>query len=115
MSLTSFLVVSAVIFAVGLFGVLSRRNVITMFMSLELMFNAVNLALVAFSRYIATAPVLAGATGEGALRSLLTGQVFAVFIITVAAAEVALGLAIAIALYRVRETVDVAEATALRG
>ena len=100
-------------------------------MSIELMFNAVNIALVAFSRYvvpqgIAADPVaaeaevaaaLAGGTalGETVLSTLLTGQIFAIFVITIAAAEVALGLGIVIAMYRNRETVDVTQANLMRG
>ena len=131
MSLESFLILSGVIFSIGMYGALSKRNVITVLMSIELMFNAVNIAAVALSRYvvprsIAVDPVgteaavgkaLADGTalGETVLNSLLTGQVFAIFIITVAAAEVALGLGIVIALYRNRETVDITEANLMRG
>jgi len=105
MSLEHFLILSAVLFCIGLYGALARRNVIIVLMSLELMFNAVNIALVAFSKYAEPVGV------DAQLGRLLTGQVFAIFIITVAAAEVALGLGIVIALYRNRETVDVSEAT----
>ena len=108
MNLEQFLVLSAVLFCIGLYGALARRNVIIVLMSIELMFNAVNIALVAFAKY--TIPLGA----EEHLGRLLTGQVFAVFIITVAAAEVALGLGIVIALYRNRETVDVSEANLMR-
>ncbi len=99
--LQHYLVLSAVLFAIGLFGALSKRNVIAVLMAIEIMFNAVNIAMIAFSRFI--------------VPKLLTGQVFAIFIITVAAAEVALGLAIVIALYRTRETVDAGEANLLKG
>ncbi len=108
MDLERFLTLSAVLFCVGLYGALARRNVITVLMSVELMFNAVNIALVAFAKY--TLP--AGA--EEHLGRLLTGQIFAIFIITVAAAEVALGLGIVMALYRSRQTVDLSQATLLR-
>ena len=108
MSLEGFLVLSGVIFCIGLYGVLSRRNVIVVFMSLELMFNAVNIALVAFSKY--TVPVGV----DEPLGRVLTGQVFAIFIIAVAAAEVTLGLGIVIALYRNRETVDLSEANLMK-
>ena len=108
MSLEGFLVLSAVIFCIGLYGPLARRNVIVVLMSLELMFNAVNIALVAFSKY--TVPVGV----EEHLGRLLTGQVFAIFIIAVAAAEVALGLGIVIALYRDRESVDLSEANLMK-
>ena len=84
-----FLIVSGLLFCIGMFGVLFRRNTIIMLMSLELMLNAVNLALVAFSRY----------------NQDLDGSIFVLFIITVAAAEVAVGLAILVSLYRLRDSV----------
>ena len=100
-------------------------------MSIELMFNGVNIALVAFSRYvvpqrIAVDPVATeaevaraladgSALGETVLNTLLTGQIFAIFVITIAAAEVALALGIVIAMYRDRETVDVTQANLMRG
>ena len=131
MNLENLLILSGIIFSIGLYGALSRRNVITVLMSLELMFNAVNIAAIAFARYvvprgIAVDPVAAeneiaraiaegAALGDTVLNTLLTGQIFAIFIITVAAAEVALGLGIVIALYRNRETVDVTRANLMRG
>ena len=99
--LNHYLVLSALLFSIGLFGALSKRNAVTILMSLELMFNGVNVALVAFSRYITPAQ--------------LTGQVFAIFIITVAAAEVSLALGIIVALYRNRESVDVQDISSMRG
>ncbi|MFM7817398.1 MAG: NADH-quinone oxidoreductase subunit NuoK [Verrucomicrobiota bacterium] len=93
-----YLVVSALLFSLGLFGVLARRNLIVIYMSLELMLNAANLALVAFSRF----------------NENLNGQVMVFFIITVAAAEVAVGLALIVALYRKRRTADVDDLTSLR-
>jgi len=93
-----YLVLAGVLFAIGLAGVIARRNLIVVFMSVELMLNAANLTFVAFSR----------AQGN------LNGQVIAFFIIALAAAEVAVGLAIAIALFRHREAIDVDEATDLR-
>ena len=108
MGLEHFLVLSAILFSIGLYGALARRNVIVVLMSLELMFNAVNVTLVAFAKYVAPVGL------EEQLGRMLTGQVFAIFIITVAAAEIALGLAIVIALYRNRETVDVGEASLMR-
>ena len=117
MTLEHCLILSAVLFAIGLYGVLSRRSVITVLMCVEIMFNAVNVAMVALSRYALPA-VLAGnsdSTGLLVAQAMLTGQVFAVFIITVAAAEVALGLAIVIAIYRSRETVDLADVSLMRG
>ncbi len=89
--LNAFLLVASLLFAVGFFGVLLRRNTLVLYMSLELMLNAVNIALVAFSRYNGT----------------MDGSVFVFFIITVAAAEVAVGLAIIVALFRRRESVMV--------
>ncbi len=117
MSLENFLIVSALLFAIGLYGALSKRNAIAVLMSIELMFNAVNVAAVAFSRYTLPA-TLAGAPTSGSQQMahlLLTGQVFSIFIITIAAAEVALGLAIVIAIYRSRSTVFVTDATRMRG
>ncbi|MBM3902449.1 MAG: NADH-quinone oxidoreductase subunit NuoK [Verrucomicrobia bacterium] len=93
-----YLVVSALLFSLGLFGVLARRNLIVIYMSLELMLNAANLTLVAFSRF----------------NENLNGQVMVFFIITVAAAEVAVGLALIVALYRKRRTADVDDLTSLR-
>ena len=91
--LEHFLILSAVLFSVGLYGVLAKRNVVVMLMCIEIMLNAVNITLVAFSRYV--------------VPLLLTGQIFAIFVIVVAAAEAAVGIAIIIAIYRNRESVDV--------
>ena len=90
--LEHYLILSAVLFSIGLYGALAKRNAIVILMSIELMLNAVNIAMVAFSRYI--------------VPLLLTGQVFAIFVMVVAAAEVTVGLAIIIAIYRSQETVD---------
>ena len=90
--LEHYLILSAILFSIGLYGVLAKRNAIIILICIELMLNAVNIAMVAFSRYI--------------VPLLLTGQVFAIFIIVVAAAETAVGLAIIIAIYRNRETID---------
>lgn len=87
------LIVSGMLFTLGVLGVLFRKNVIIVFMSIELMLNAVNLAFVAFSRY----------------RGDVNGQVFVFFIMTLAAAEVAVGLAIIISLYRNLRTTDLSE------
>ena len=116
MNLESFLIVGAVIFSIGLYGTLTRRNAITVLMSLELMFNAVNITAVALSRYVVPARLAQepGAAADEVVRLILTGQVFAIFIITVAAAEVALGVAIVIAIYRNRETVFVTDANQMR-
>ena len=90
--LEHYLILSAILFSIGLYGALATRNAIVILMSIEIMLNAVNIAIVAFSRYI--------------VPQLLTGQVFVIFIIMVAAAEAAVGLAIIIAIYRSRETID---------
>ena len=108
MSLEAMLIISAVLFTIGLYGALARRNVLAVLMSIELMFNAVNLTLVAMAKYVAPAGL------EENLSAVLTGQVFAVFIITVAAAEIALGLGIVFAMYRSTGTVDLTQATELR-
>ncbi len=108
MSFEAFLIVSAVLFCIGFYGALARRNVLAVLMSIELMFNAVNLTLVAMAKYLAPAAL------QEDISSVLTGQVFAVFIITVAAAEIALGLGIVFAMYRTNESVDLTEATQLR-
>ncbi len=91
--LEHYLVLSAVLFSVGLYGVLSKRNAVVILMCIEIMLNAVNIALVAFSRYV--------------VPMLLTGQIFAIFVIVVAAAEAAVGIAIIIAIYRNCQSVDV--------
>jgi len=93
--LEHYLVLSAVLFSIGLYGSLSKRSAVVILMCIELMLNAANIALVAFSRFITPA--------------LLTGQVFSIFSILVAAAEVTVGLAIIIAIYRRHETVDVSK------
>jgi len=97
-TLEHYLVISALLFALGLAGVLIRRNLLIIYMSLELMLNAANLALVAFSRF----------------NGNLDGQVFVFFIITVAAAEVAVGLALIVALYRKRQTAHVEDLRTLK-
>lgn len=115
MTLENVLLVSAVLFAIGLYGVLSRRNAVTVLMSLELMFNAVVVAAVAFTRFTPPSGLVDGAVARAQdVRLALTGQVFAVFIIAVAAAEVALGLALVIALYRHTRTVEVTEASTMK-
>ncbi len=96
--LEHYLVVSVLLFCLGLLGVIVRRNVLIIYMSLEMMLNAANLALVAFSRFT----------------NNLDGQVFVFFIITVAAAEVSVGLALIVALYRKRQTAHVEDLTTLK-
>jgi NADH:ubiquinone oxidoreductase subunit K len=93
--LSKFLVIGALLFVIGVAGVLTRRNIIVIFMSVELILNAANLNFIAFSRYLQL-------TGS---QNAVAGQVFTVFIIVVAAAEAAIGLGIVIALYRNRETI----------
>ncbi|HHY75006.1 MAG TPA: NADH-quinone oxidoreductase subunit NuoK [Bacillus bacterium] len=90
-----YLVLALVLFCIGLFGALTKRNTVIVLISIELMLNAVNLNLVAFSKY--------------GVNPSITGQVFSLFTITVAAAEVAVGLAILIALHRNRRTVNIDE------
>ena len=96
--ITPALVLSAILFVIGAFGVLVRRNAIIMFLCIELMLNAVNLTFLAFARFLHS----------------MEGQIFVFFVMVVAAAEVAVGLAIIIAIYRNRETVDVAELNLLK-
>jgi NADH:ubiquinone oxidoreductase subunit K len=91
---------SAALFAIGVYGVLARRNGVLVLMSIELMLNAVNVNLVAFSQFLKD--------------EVLTGQIFTLFVITVAAAEVGIGLAIVILIFRNRETINVDEVNLLR-
>ena len=103
-TLGDYLFVSGLLFTIGFAGVLLRRNIIIIFMSLELMLNAANLSLVAFSRFRVDSSGLPN----------YNGQVFVFFIITVAAAEVAVGLAIIVALYRARRTTHVEDINTLK-
>ena len=91
--LEHYLILSGILFCIGFIGVISKRNAVVILMCIEIMLNAVNIALVAFSRYIVPAA--------------LTGQVFALFVIAVAAAEAAVGIAIIITIYKNRETINV--------
>ena len=91
LALENYLILSAIIFSIGTIGVLTRRNAIVIFMCVEMMLNAVNLTLIAFSKYLGN----------------IDGQVFVFFIMTVAAAEAAVGLALMIAFYKNRESIDV--------
>ena len=99
MLLNQFLLLGALLFAVGVYGVLARRNAVMVLMSIELMLNAVNLNLVAF----------------GLQHDVVSGQVFALFIIAVAAAEVGVGLAIVLLLYRNRKSIAVDEFDLMKG
>jgi NADH:ubiquinone oxidoreductase subunit K len=91
--LVHYLVLSAILFSIGLYGVMAKRNAVIILMCIEIMLNAVNIALVAFSRYVT--PLA------------LTGQVFAIFVMAVAAAEAAVGIAIIITIYRNHETINI--------
>jgi len=93
--LSWYLIVAAALFCIGLYGALSRRNAVAILMGVELMLNAVNVNLLAFWRHVEV------------VRDTLSGQAFAIIVITVAAAEAAVGLALVIAVYRGRRTVDV--------
>lgn len=98
-SLELYLALSAVLFTIGAVGVLTRKNVIIIFMCIEMMLNAVNLTLVAFSAYLGT----------------VAGQMFVFFVMVVAAAEAAVGLAIVLALFRNKKTIDIDAVNTLRG
>ena len=103
-TLGDYLIVSGILFAIGFAGVMLRRNLIIILMSLELMLNAANLSLVAFSRFRVQSTGLPD----------YNAQVFVFFIITVAAAEVAVGLAILVALFRARQTTDIKDISSLK-
>jgi NADH:ubiquinone oxidoreductase subunit K len=100
--LRHFLVLGTILFSLGMYGVLSRRNAIGILLGIELMLNGVNLLMVAFARYVPSEQPLAG-------------QIFAIFIITQAAAEAAVGLAIVVAVYRQRRTVQVDQLDLMKG
>jgi NADH-quinone oxidoreductase subunit K len=93
--------VGAGLFSIGLYGALARRNAVAVLMGIELILNAVNINLVAFNRYI--------------IPQLVTGQVFAIFVLAIAAAEAAVGLALIIAIYRSRDTVNLEDLDLLKG
>lgn len=99
--LSWYLVLAAALFSLGLYGALSRRNAIAVLMGVELILNAVNVNLVAFNRFVAPAAV--------------NGQIFALFVLAVAAAEAAVGLALIIAIYRTRDTVNLEDADLMKG
>ena len=99
MQLEAYLILAAALFCIGLFGVVTRRNTIGILLGVELMLNAVNINLIAFSHHLGS----------------LEGQVFTIFVITIAAGEAAVGLAIIIQLYRLRATVNVDEVRTLHG
>lgn len=97
--LVYYLALSAILFSLGVAGVLLRRNALVVFMSLELMFNAANLAFMAFASYYQS----------------LSGQVFVIFVMAVAAAEVAVGLALMVMIFRTKHAIDVDELNSLKG
>lgn len=99
--LTWYLILSAALFGIGLFGVLARRNAIGILIGVELMLNSVNINMLAFWRFVRPDDP--------------SGQVFAIFVLTVAAAEAAIGLALMIAIYRSRQSINVEELDALQG
>jgi NADH-quinone oxidoreductase subunit K len=99
MPLQYYLILSALMFVIGIVGVLVRRNAIVIFMCLEMMFNAANLAFVAFASYY----------------NALDGQLFVFFVIAVAAAEVAVGLALMVAIFRAKRSIDVDQMSSLKG
>jgi NADH:ubiquinone oxidoreductase subunit K len=99
LTLNHFLVLGAILFCIGLYGAITKRNAIAVLMGIEIMLNAVNITMVGFSFFNTVKPYA----------TYLTGQIFAIFIITVAAAEAAVALAMVIAIYRKRDTVDVSE------
>jgi NAD(P)H-quinone oxidoreductase subunit 4L len=97
--LNQFLLLSAILFSIGVYGVIARRNGVAILMSIELILNAVNINLIAFA----------------AIQGSITGQVFALFVIAIAAAEVGVGLAIVLAIYRNRKSVDLDELDVMKG
>lgn len=99
MYLTQFLFLAAALFSIGVYGVLARKNAVLVLMSIELILNAVNINLVAF----------------GAFNGTVTGQVFALFVVAIAAAEVGVGLAIVLLIYRNRRSIDLSEVDVLKG
>jgi NADH-quinone oxidoreductase subunit K len=98
LALNNYLILSAILFSIGMIGVLVRRNAIVIFMCVEMMLNAVNLTFIAFSKYLGN----------------IDGQVFVFFVMTVAAAEAAVGLALMIAFYNNRESIDVEDINVMR-
>ena len=101
--LEHYLVLASILFCIGFYGALTKRNAVVILMCIELMLNAANIALVAFSKYLAKDTVL------------ISGQIFVIFVLVVAAAEAAVGLAIIMALYRRRKTVDSDDIDLMKG
>jgi len=115
MTIENVLLVSAALFAIGAYGVISRRSLVTVIMSLELMFNGVVIAAVAFSRFTPSAALITmnPLTSE-AIRSSLTGHTFAIFVTAVAAGEAALAFALVFAMYRAVESVEITDASEMK-
>ena len=109
--LAAYLALGLFMFTVGVVGVVVRRNPIVIFMCIELMLNAVNLTFLAFSRYA----LAKGGIGTFAQKSAVSGQAMVIFVMAVAAAEVAVGLGIIMAIFRLRENIDIDEMNLLRG
>lgn len=107
MYLVQFLLLSSILFCIGVYGVLARRNAVLVLMSIELILNAVNINLIAFGAF--------NRNPEAALNAAVSGEVFALFIIAVAAAEVGVGLAMVLTIYRNRKSIDLHEVDLLRG
>ena len=103
LGLEHYLILSGILFCIGLYGALAKSNAVVILMCIEIMLNAVNIAMIAFSRYLAPDVVV------------LTGHVFAIFIMTVAAAEAAVGLAVIITIYRSHQSVDVEQVDSMQG
>lgn len=101
MTLAQFLILSSALFCLGVYGLLARRNAVMVLLAVELMLNAVNINLIAFEAFIRD--------------ELLSGQIFSIFVITVAAAEVGIGLAIVLLLFRNRQTANVDDYSMMRG
>ena len=109
--LAAYLALGLFMFTVGVVGVVVRRSPIVIFMCVELMLNAVNLTFLSFARYGLAHP----GTGETAVRSAVAGQMMVIFVMAVAAAEVAVGLGIIMAIFRLRDNIDIDEMNLLRG
>jgi NADH:ubiquinone oxidoreductase subunit K len=104
--LEHYLVLSAILFCIGLYGALVKRNTVVILMCIEIMLNAVNIALVAFARYLVP---------ESPATGVHVGQIFVIFVMVVAAAEAAVGLALIVSIYRSRRTVDATEIDLMKG
>ena len=109
-----YLILSGAVFALGIYGVLTRRNLVAIFMSIEIMFNGINIALVSISNFINPALLRTQSVETVMPDVALSGQIFALFVITVAAAEVALGLGIVMMIYRRRQSVDATDLVSLK-